>query len=316
MLKKLASETAIYGISSILSRLLNYVVLTPYLTNIFMTGEYGVVSDMYVYAGLLMVFFTYRMETTFFRFGNELKTRERTFSTIAWSLIFSTFVFGAILLFFSQELANFLKYPEHPDYVIWFIFIIAFDALAAIPFARLRLENRPIRFAILKTLGIIVNIFFIFFFLEACPHLIEHGFSNIAPFFDEENRITYVFLSNLLGSTAVLLFLLPEFRQLQMIFDKALWRQMMVYAMPLVLVGLAAVINQLISIPLMKSLLPYGLEKNLAQIGIYGACFKIAILMSLFTQAFNYAAEPFLSFEMLNATMQRIPTHKLHKLLP
>ncbi len=293
ILKKLAGETAIYGVSSILSRLLNYVILTPYLTRAFTTGQYGVVSHMYVYAGLLMVLFTYRMETTFFRFGNEQSNRDRVFSTAAWSLIISTLAFVAVLLFFSQQLADFLQYPEHRDYIIWFIFIIGFDALSAVPFARLRLENRPIRFAILKTLGIIVNIIFIFFFLEGCPRLIGAGYSDLVSFFDENNRITYVFLANLMGSSAVLLFLIPEFRHLKFVFDTALWKKMIVYAMPLVVVGLAGIINQLISIPLMKELLPNGHERNMEDIGVYGACMKLAILMSLFTQAFNYAAEPF-----------------------
>jgi len=273
MLKKLASETAIYGVSSILSRLLNYVILTPYLTRAFLPGQFGVVSDMYVYAGLLMVLFTYRMETTFFRFAKE--------------------VLVSLLLFFSQELATWLHYPDNQDYVIWFIFIIAFDALAAIPFARLRLENNPIRFAILKTLGILVNIFFIFFFLEICPWLINQDISAITSFYSEDDRISYVFVANLLGSFTVLLLLLPEFRYLKPVFDKALWKKMMIYAMPLAIVGFASVINQLISMPLMKELLPNSVEQNLEQVGIYGACYKIAILMSLFTQAFNYAAEPF-----------------------
>jgi len=294
VLKKLAGETAIYGVSSILSRLLNYVILTPYLTRAFVTGEYGVVSDMYTYAGLLMVFFTYRMETTFFRFGSGSKEQmDKTFSTASWSLLVSSSVFVSILLLSSQFLANQLKYPEHVDYVILFTFIIAFDALSAIPFARLRLENRPIRFAILKTLSIVINLIFIFFFLEGCPMLIENGVEWAAKLYDPDNRISFVFLSNLLASGLVFIFLLPMFRKLKFEFDAALWKKMLRYAMPLVVVGFAGVINQLISMPLMKYLLPGDLESKLSEIGIYGGCYKIAILMSLFTQAFNYAAEPF-----------------------
>lgn len=293
MLKKLASETAIYGVSSILSRLLNYVILTPYFTHTFAPGQYGVVSELYVYAGLLMVLFTYRMETTFFRFAKDKENRDKVFSTTAWSIIISTAVLVTMLLFFSQNLATTLKYPDNQDYVIWFIFIIAFDALAAIPFARLRLENRPIRFAILKTLGILVNIFFIFLFLEISPWLITQGLSGIASFYNESHRISYVFVANLLASLSVMLLLLPELRYLKPVFDKALWKKMMIYAMPLAIVGFASVINQLISMPLMKMLLPGSYSQNLEQVGIYGACYKIAILMSLFTQAFNYAAEPF-----------------------
>ena len=294
ILKKLAGETAIYGVSSILSRLLNYVILTPYLTRVFAPDEYGVVSEMYVYAALLMVAFTYRMETTFFRFGSEGKAQlEKTFSTASWSLIMSTIVFVSVLFMSAQSLANWLKYPEHSNYVIWFTLIIAFDALAVIPFARLRLENRPTRFAILKTLGIIANIIFIFFFLEACPWLIEQGFDWANHLYNGKNRISYIFLSNLLASSLVLLLMLPMFKKLSWAFDPSLWKKMIHYAFPLVLVGFAATINQLISTPLMKELLPYGLKENLDQVGIYNACYKLAILMGLFTQAFNYAAEPF-----------------------
>ena len=293
LVKKLAGETAIYGVSSILSRLLNYVVLTPYLTRVFLQGQFGVVSDMYAYAALLMVIFTYRMETAFFRFGSREDGIEKTFSTSAISIIFTTILFVGSLLIFAQPVANFLEYPDHRDYIIWFTFIIGFDALAAIPFAKLRLENRPIRFAVVKTLNILVNIFFIFFFLEICPLLIENGWTWLEAIYNSENRIAYVFIANFLGSLSVMLFLLPEYFKIKLKFDKVLWKKMMVYTLPLVVVGIAAVINQLINIPLLKKFLPYDLETNLAKIGVYTACYKIAILMSLFIQAFNYAAEPF-----------------------
>ena len=163
LVKKLAGETAIYGVSSILSRLLNYVILTPYLTRVFVQQQYGIVSDMYTYAALLMVIFTYRMETAFFRFGSDNGGISSSFSTSTISLLFTTIIFVATLLFFAQPIADFLEYPDQKDYVIWFTFIIAFDTLAAIPFAKLRLENRPILFAVVKTLNILVNLFFIFF---------------------------------------------------------------------------------------------------------------------------------------------------------
>jgi O-antigen/teichoic acid export membrane protein len=293
LIKKLAGETMIYGVSSILSRLLNYVVMAFYLTRVFETGEYGVVSDMYTYAALLMVIFTYRMETTFFRFASEKDKLPSVFSTTSISLLISTAFFVGVLLFFAQPLADFLKYSDHVDYVQWFVFILAFDALAAIPFARLRLENRPIRFAVIKTLNILVNIFFIFFFLEICPALIARGWDSLNAIYDPENRIAYVFIANFLGSLAVILFLLPQYRKLRFTFDPVLWKKMIRYAMPLVVVGLAAVINQLINVPLLKYYLPYDDTINMQQVGIYTACFKLAILMSLFIQAFNYAAEPF-----------------------
>jgi len=283
----------IYGVSSILSRLLNYVILTPYLTRVFLDKEYGAVSEMYAYAAILMVFFTYRMETTFFRFASEKDQLNKTFSTTSISLLISTAFFVGILMFLAQPLSGLLGYADHTEYLQWFIIIIALDALAAIPFARLRLDNRPIKFAIVKTVNILVNIFFIFFFLEICPILIKNGWESLQSIYNSENRIVYVFIANFLGSLSVMLILLPEYRKLKFSFDSVLWKKMIRYAMPLVVVGLAGVINQLVNLPLLKNFLPGTDAENLAQVGIFSAAFKLAILMSLFIQAFNYAAEPF-----------------------
>ena len=293
LIKKLAGEAVIYGGSSILSRLLNYVVMTFYLIRVFKTGEYGVVSEMYTYAGLMMVLFTYRMETTFFRFGSEKGQKENTFSTASLSLLVTTAIFTTLLLLLTQPIADSLAYPNNPEYVRWFIFILAFDTLAAIPFARLRLDNRPIRFAVLKTINILVNIFFIFFFLGICPRLLANGWEGIRTIYNPDNQIVYVFVANFCGSLVVFLMLLPSYRKLKFSFDTLLWKKMLLYTFPLVIVGLAAVTNSFINLPLLKYYLPYDLETNKSLMGIYSACFKLAILMSLFIQAFNYAAEPF-----------------------
>lgn len=293
LLKKLAGETAIYGTSSILSRLLHYVILTPYFTRVFMQGEYGVVSDMYTWAALLLVLFTYRLETAFFRFGSRDEDMERSFSTASISLLASTIVLTILFIWCAQPIAGWLKYPEHPEYVVWFAFIIAFDALAAIPFARLRLENRPIRFAVIKTLNIIINIFFIFLFLEVWPWLLKNGWGIFESFYHPEQRISYVFFSNFLASGFVLLFLSPLYFRIRLRFDRELWRRMILYAAPLVIVGIAGVINQLIGIPMLKELASDDLDYNKRIMGVFSAASKLAVLMNLFTQAFNYAAEPF-----------------------
>jgi O-antigen/teichoic acid export membrane protein len=293
LLKKLAGETAIYGTSSILSRLLHYVILTPFFTRIFMQGEYGVVADLYTWAALLLVVFTYRMETAFFRFGSEKKGLNSSFSTASISLLVSTLVLTTLFIVAAGPIAAMLRYPGHPEYVIWFALIIAFDALSAIPFARLRLENRPIRFAVLKTLNILINIFFIFLFLNWGPRLIDEGWHFLRPIFQAESRITYVFIANCLASGSILLLLSPVYFRLKLQFDKSMWRKMVIYAAPLVIVGIAGVINQLIGIPLIKELASDDLEYNKRLMGIYGAAAKLAVLMNLFTQAFNYAAEPF-----------------------
>ena len=292
-IRKLIGETAIYGMSSILSRVLNYVILTPYLTRVFTTGEYGIVSELFFYAGFLTVLFTYRMETAFFRFGSKADNIEKAYSTATLSLVASTIFFALALLGFSTPIAALLDYPNNVEYVQIVVLLIAFDALMAIPFARLRLENRPIKFAVLKMLHILITILLIFFFLKFCPLLIEQGYTFFENFYDPDNQIQYVFIANLVASGISLLILLPEYAKIRLAFDFTYWKEMFWYALPLVVVGFAAIINQLGAIPLLSKILPDAVEQNRAQTGTYGATIKLAVLMNLFTQAFNYAAEPF-----------------------
>ena len=293
LIRKLASDTAVYGVSSILSRVLNYLILTPYLTRVFLEGAYGEISILFTYAGILTVLFTYRLETAFFRFGSRDGDMERSFSTGSISLLVTTAVFSLLILLGLEPLSAWLNYPDQPEYILLVLGIIVLDALMALPFARLRLEGRPIRFAALKTAHILLNVVFIFFLLELLPVLARQGVSWAESLFDHEFRVGYVFLSNMLASACILLFFLPKYVRMRWHFDPGLWRRMIVYAMPLVVVGLAAVVNQLIALPLLENLLPGTLEENRAQTGIFSAASKLAILMNLFTQAFNYAAEPF-----------------------
>ncbi len=315
VLRKLAGETAIYGVSSILSRLLNWVILTPYLTREFSEqADYGIISEMYTHTAWLLVFFTFRMETTFFRFGSKKGQLNASFSTASLAVLGLTLFLSTLLLLNASNIAAFIEYPEHPDFIQWIVFIIAFDALAAIPFARLRLQSRPIRFATLKVLGIVINIIFIFFFLEACPWLIDIGWEEWLSFYNPDSRVGYIFLSNLIASGIVLLFLLPMYSNIRFtskstanVLDaesdtshafiklpqKALLKKMLLYASPLVIAGLAGVINQLIGIPMLRAYGDEELEVGRAMAGVYGAVAKLAVIMNLFTQAFNYAAEPF-----------------------
>jgi len=293
LIRKLAGDTMIYGVSSILSRLLNYLILTPYLTRVFLDQEYGEISILFTYAGILAVIFTYRMETSFFRFGSRKEEMERAFSTGSVSLLTSTLVFGALILIFLRPISAWLNYPDRPEYILLVLGIIALDALTALPFARLRLEGRPIRFAVLKTAQILLNVLFIFILLEALPILARNGVGWADKLFDNDQRVAYVFWANLFASGAMLLYFLPKYLRMRWTLAPGLWRKMIVYAMPLVVAALAAVINQLIALPLLENLLPGTLEENRAQTGIFSAASKLAILMNLFTQAFNYAAEPF-----------------------
>lgn len=283
----------VYGLSSILGRLLNYVIMTPYLTRIFTNqAEYGIVTELYAYIALLMVFFTYRMETTFFRFGNQKEHANQAFSTAAIAILISTAGFVLVLAGFSKPIAYWLDYPDHPEYVWLFTLILGVDAISVIPFARLRLENHPVRFAFIRLANIFANIFFIFFFLEICPWLIQKGW-HLTWLYQPENRVSYVFLSNLLASVASFILLLPLLIRMPWVVDFSLLRKMLRYTGPLVLAGLAGSINQFIGNPMLKYFTPGTLQDKLVQLGLFGAAAKIPILMTLFTQAFNYAAEPF-----------------------
>jgi len=244
---------------------------------------------LFTYAGILMVLYTYRMETAFFRFGSKKGNLDKAFSTASISILVSTAIFSLVMLAFLQPISSALNFENHPEYIAIVVLIIAFDALAALPFARLRLENRPIRFAIIKTLNIIVNIIFVFLFLDIIPERLEFE-TNL---FNDENKIRWVFIANLIASGVVLAMLLPMYKKIKWSFDKALWKKMFWYAAPLIIVGFAAVINQLIGLPLLENLLPGTLVENLEKVGLYSAAAKLAVFMNLFTQAFNYAAEPF-----------------------
>ena len=294
IIKQLAKETAIYGISSIFARLLPFVVFTPFYTYTFETGEYGIVSEVYVWTALMIVLFTYRMETTFFRFGSKEGAFNKSFSTAALSIICSTIVFLILWNLFSPQLTLLLlKSSDHQDLIILLSFIVGFDALAAIPFARLRLEKRPIRFAVIKIANILINIFFVLFFLWLCPILIDNGFTALNYIYDADNRIAYIFWANLIASLFTFLLFLPSYAKINFKFDRNHWIQMIQYAMPLVIVGIAGVINQLAANPMIKELYSGNFDLNFSKAGIYNGVAKFAVFMNLYTQAFNYAAEPF-----------------------
>lgn len=295
LMKKLASETAIYGLSSILGRVLNYL-LVPMYTRVFDPGEYGIVSELYAWAGFLMVFFIMRMETAFFRFGTNPDHRRKAYSTAWWSVLFTSLLLSALMVAFSSRIGAWLEYrPDQYSYIAIFGLILAFDTMAEIPLARLRLEHQALRFAMVRLVGIGLNIALNVFFLLLCPWLLKEGIAVqlIQTIYRPSFGVGYVFLSNLLASAIVLMLLLPTLKHVYWHIEKALWKKMLVYAAPLVLASLAGIVNEMLDRVLLRHLLTGSLEENLAQVGIYSACYKLAMLMSLFTQAFRYAAEPF-----------------------
>lgn len=294
-LKRLAGQTAVYGIPTILGRFLQYL-LVILLTRVFSKSEYGTVSVFYSYASFLMVILTYGMETAFFRFSQTEERKDRVFSAAMLSLLITTAFFLFLSNIFSGKLAEWMRYPAHPEYVIWFSWILGLDALSSIPFAKLRAQNRAVRFAIVKFALILTNIGLTLFFLMLCPYILKHttsGFftSLIHLVYRSDWTIEYVFIANLLSSIFVFLLLLPEVLKLKFEIHRELWKKMLLYGSPLLIAGMAGIVNETFDRLLLRYLLPSDIAES--QVGIYSACYKISILMTLFVQAYRFAAEPF-----------------------
>ncbi|HXH18767.1 MAG TPA: polysaccharide biosynthesis C-terminal domain-containing protein, partial [Chitinophagales bacterium] len=319
ILKQLASQTAVYGMSSIIGRLLNYLLVPIYTYKLADTADYGVVTEMYAYAGFFTVLFTYGMETAYFRFAQS-DNREKVFSTALGSLIASSVILTLMMLLGSGELAKLLtkdtaavqlSAASYRNYVTWFALILAFDALAAIPFASLRLQNQAARFALLKLMNIGCNMALNLYFIVAAPWLVRNMGVAESFFVPSSAQVAYIFLSNLAASGITFLCFVPGIFKTSWRFDSALWKKMLAYAVPLMIVGFAGAVNEMLDRVLLKFLLPYSYEKNMAELGIYGACYKLSILMTLFIQAYRYAAEPFFFSESKKADAKENYAHAM-----
>ncbi len=291
--KKLAGQTVIYGGSTVLARLLNYL-LVPIHTYVFSdAAQYGVVGELYAWTSLFIVILTYGMETAFFKFSQDDEIKDRVYSTIVGSLLFTSTLFIVLCSVFVQPIANWLQYPDHPEYVRWFAIIIGVDALTSIFFAHLRFLNRPIRFAAVKITNILVNVLLNLFFLLLCPWLLTKNPDStfINAIYNPEIGVGYIFIANLVASVVTLLMLFPGILKQKFVFDWQLWKKMFRYAFPLLIFGLAGIVNETMDRVLLKRL--SLADDPQASVGIYSACYKISILMTIFIQAFKYAAEPF-----------------------
>ncbi len=294
VLKKLVSQTAIYGTSSIVARFLNYL-LVPLYTYSFAAAEYGVVAEFYAYAGFFAVLLLLGFETGYFRFRDKTSPqRDRTYSTALIFVLGANLAFLTLILLLSGPLSSALHYADHPEYLWWLALILAMDAVAAIAFARLRAEERALRFVTIKIAEILMTIGFSLFFIVWCPMLYAADPNGwITLIYNPEIGIGYIFIANLIASIFKFVLLLPQLRGLAWGFDSALFARMWRYSLPMVVIGFAGVINEMLDRALLKYLLPHDLQTNMTMLGIYSACYKLAILMTLFIQAFRYAAEPF-----------------------
>jgi len=294
IIKKLASQTAIYGLSSIFGRFLNYL-LVPLYTYYFTAAEYGVVSEFYAYAGFFSVLLLFGFETGYFRFRDKDHTGpDLAYSTALMFVVLINLSFFALILLINAQLSAALNYANHPEYVLCFSLILILDAIAAIPFARLRAENRAFRFAGIKIFEILVTVLLSLFFIIYCPKLYAADPDSwIAPIYNPAIGIGYIFIANLLASGFKFLLLASQLSGLAWGFDRALFGRMVRYSLPMAVIGFAGIINEMLDRALLKYLLPYDTLTNMKMLGIYSACYKLSILMSLFIQAFRYAAEPF-----------------------
>lgn len=294
IIKKLASQTAVYGISSIFGRFLNYL-LVPLYTYYFTAAEYGVVSEFYAYAGFFSVLLLFGFETGYFRFRDKEHPRsDVAYSTALIFVILINLGFFALIVLINSRLSAALNYADHPEYVLCFSMILILDAIAAIPFSRLRAENKAFRFAGIKIIEILITVLLSLFFIIYCPKAYaENSQSWIAPVYNPAIGIGYIFIANLIASSVKFLMLAPQLSGLAWGFDRALFSRMARYSLPMVVIGFAGIINEMLDRTLLKYLLPYDVQTNMKMLGIYSACYKLSILMSLFIQAFRYAAEPF-----------------------
>ncbi len=275
-MKSLAKDTAIYGLSSIIGKFLNYLLVPLYTYMLARTDDYGIVTNLYAWTALLLVILTYGMETGFFRFANrEGYDSKSVYKTSFFSLLATSSIFVLVCLLFRHPIAQSLGYSRHSEFIVMMSITVALDAFASIPFAYLRYQKRPILFATLKLLFVVLNIGFNLLFLVALG----------------KNDVFYVFLSNILATIIQTLCLLPFTLPRGGQFSGVVLQEMLRYSLPLLILGVAGIMNQTLDRILFPYLYPYA--DGQAQLGIYGACFKVAMVMMMFTQAFRYAYEPF-----------------------
>jgi O-antigen/teichoic acid export membrane protein len=296
-LKKLAGQTVIYGLSSILARFFNYL-LVPLHIAVFSTDQFGIITEMYAYVAFLVVLLTYGMETAYFRFSNkEPGNNEKVFTTTFLSLLTTSSIFIFTCTIFSKSIGNWLHYPNNSEYVIWFAIIVSLDALTSIPLAKLRAENKAKKFALINIVNVLVNILLnIFFFLYCLPHY-KDGDINwvVKTFYNPEIGVGYVFISNLVASIVKLILVGNYFNFNFGNFSASLLKNMLKYSMPLLIAGLAGMVNETIDRIMLKNILwdTLGEKETMSQLGIYGAAYKLSIIITLSIQAYRYAAEPF-----------------------
>jgi O-antigen/teichoic acid export membrane protein len=287
-MKILAKETAIYGVSSIVGKFLNWMLVPLYTYVLQQQSDYGIVTNLYAWTALLLVVLTYGMETGFFRFANkEGENPQTVYSTSLITLFTTSLLFAVACVIWQTPIADALGYPAHSEFIALLSIVVSMDAFASIPFAYLRYKKRPLQFAALKLLFVFLNIALNLFFLVLCPKI--QDWNVISSWYNPNYGVGYVFVANIIATAIQTLCLLPYI--VIKGFSWTLLRQMLKYSLPLLVLGVCGIMNQTLD----RILFPFfytGADAQ-TQLGIYGACFKVAMVMMMFTQAFRYAYEPF-----------------------
>jgi len=288
-LKKLFKQTFIYGLATVLPRMLSFI-LVPVYTKAMAAGTYGEVAVIFSWFAIFNVFLAYGMETAFFRFYSNAHEKQKVVSTSLISILVSTIAFLGFAFTFKENVASVLNIDS--KYIVYVIVILALDALVIIPFAWLRATEKPMRYAIVKIANVAINLGLTIFFLLVLPSLVENNPESVFKSLYKPNfEIAYIFIANVVASGITLIMMFRLYLKSSYVFDAVLWKKMLKYSMPVMLAGIAFTINEVFDKILLERLLPENIAD--VEVGKYTACYKLAVFMTLFATAFRMGIEPF-----------------------
>lgn len=303
-IKKLAGQTIWYGIPRIVSRFL-YFGISLLGFQLFRPNESYAYTQIYAVIPFLNILFTYGLETSYFRFA-QTHDRQKLYNTLTTSIIISTVLFSLVLLIFKSAITGFIEMEDHPEFVTWTIGILFFDTLFVLPMAKLRLEERPRKYAFINVLSVLINISLVlFFYYVAKPAYENDRYTFLGTLYNPEIGIGYFVLANLIASGVTLLLMYKEFKGFRFSFDITLWKEVMIYSYPLIIVGFGGMINEMLSRLVYQRVLDIGEKQEQFELGIFGANYKLAVLITIFIQIFRLAAEPYFFNQSKNEGAQK-----------
>ncbi len=303
-IKRLAGETAIYGLGTIIPRLLNYLLVPFYTYLVFNQNEYGQITELYSYIAFLVVFLTFGLETAYFRYANQSSNPQKVFNSGFQFILFAALTFVVLIWIYIDPLSSAMGYAQHPEYIMMLVLIVALDAITALPFAWLRFHRKAKVFSAIRVASVVINISSNILLLVVFPKVLAPETMHYFPYYLTTN-VGLVFVSNLIASLATLLMVVPVLKAYGFNKDAGLLKRLLQYSLPVLVIGLAGMVNEVADKILMKYLLPDPATAE-SQLGIYGANYKLAILMMLFIQMFRYAFEPFFFAEEKKRNSQAV----------